>query len=136
MPTGRVSKFAVLALALCGSAASAESVGTYNISLTVPLVCSVSHRPGGGAGPNGVQLGALREYCNSPRGYVLSVNYAPGTMKGAVLSVGDERVVLDGSGHAVISRSMGPRVRDRELMAEPGAGGFDTDRLDFDIQAA
>jgi hypothetical protein len=70
-------------------------------------------------------------------GYALVVNYAPGTMKGAVVAVGEERVVLDGSGRAVIGQT--PRVRASAIAKSspsPGAAGFDTDRLDFNIEAS
>ncbi|WP_253190369.1 hypothetical protein [Sphingomonas sp. LM7] len=104
--------------------------------LTVPLVCTVSHQSAISAAGTGYRLGALREFCNAPSGYALVVNYAPGSMKGAVVAVGEERVVLDGSGRAVISQTPGPRIRDREVFAEPGAAGFDTDRLEFNIEAS
>jgi len=138
MPIRSLPKFSAVLLLLCGSAASAESVatGTFTVQLTVPLICQVSHQSAISPAGTGYRLGELREFCNSPRGYALVVDYAPGSMKGAVVSVGEERVVLDGSGHAVISRAQGPRIRDREIYAEPGAAGFDTDRLEFNIEAS
>lgn len=138
MPIRSLPKFSAVFLLLCGSAASAESVatGTLNIRLTVPVVCNVSHQSSISPVGDGYRLGALREFCNSPRGYALVVNYAPGSMKGAVVSVGEERVVLDGSGRAVVSHAQGPRIRDREVFAEPGAAGFDTDRLEFNLEAS
>ncbi|HVJ03772.1 MAG TPA: hypothetical protein VM662_16455, partial [Sphingomonas sp.] len=60
----------------------------------------------------------------------------PGSMKGAVVMVGDEKVVLDGSGHSVVSRAPGPRIRDRDVFAVPGPQGFDTDHLDFYVQTS
>jgi hypothetical protein len=138
MPIRSLPKFSALLLLLCGSAATAESTatGTLNLRLTVPLVCTVSHQSSISAAGAGYRLGELREFCNSPRGYALVVNYAPGSMKGAVVAVGEERVVLDGSGRAVISQTPGPRIRDREIFAEPGAAGFDTDRLEFNVEAS
>jgi hypothetical protein len=127
-----------MALLLCGSAASAESIATstINLRLTVPVVCTVSHQSAISSAGAGYRLGELREFCNAPGGYALVVNYAPGSMKGAVVAVGEERVVLDGSGRAVISHVQGPRIRDREVFAEPGAAGFDTDRLEFNLEAS
>ena len=58
---------------------------------------------------------------------------APGTLRGAALQLGADRVVLDGSGEAVISQSPGARIRKRELLATPGAHGFDTPALSFQI---
>lgn len=133
-----LSKLSVLMVLLGGSAASAQSVAseTFRLQVSVPVICTVSHRSTIAAAGNGYMLGALREYCNAPNGYLLAVDYAPGSMKGAVVSVGDERVVLDGSGHTVISRAAGPRVRDREIFAAPGPKGFDTDQLVFNVQAS
>jgi hypothetical protein len=123
MRISSLPKFSALFLLLCGSVASAESAGTptFTVRLTVPLVCTVSHQSSISQAGAGYRLGALREFCNSPTGYSLVVNYAPGSMRGAVVAVGEERVVLDGSGRAVISQTVGPRIRDREVFAEPGA---------------
>ena len=106
----------------------------YKLQLTVPVICSLKHQPGiapslGG----GYELGELLEYCNAPTGYAVTVNYVPGSMRGAVVSVGEERVILDGSGSAVVSRAAGPRIRDRTIVVVPGQSGFDTERLDFNI---
>lgn len=138
MPIRSLPKIAVGLLLLCGTAAAAETSGTstLTIRLTVPLVCTVSHQSAISPAGTGYRLGELREFCNAPGGYALVVNYAPGSMKGAVVAVGQERVVLDGSGRAIVSQSMGPRNRAREVFAEPGAAGFDTDRLEFNLEAA
>jgi hypothetical protein len=42
-------------------------------------------------------------------------------------------VVLDGSGEATISQSQEARIRQRELVATPGANGFDSPELSFQI---
>ena len=133
-----LTKIATMSLVLMGSAASAQSVGTesFHLQLNVPVVCTVVHRPAISVSGDGYVLGDLREYCNSPSGYMLTVDYAPGSMKGAVVSVGDSRVVLDGSGHSVVSHEGGPRIQDRAIYAAPGPQGFDTDHLEFNIQAS
>lgn len=138
MPIRSLPKFSAVLLLLCGSAASAESIGTATLTLrlTVPLVCTVNHQSAISQAGTGYRLGELREFCNAPSGYTLVVRYAPGSMNGAVVAVGEERVVLDGSGRAVISHTAGPRIRAREVFAEPGATGFDTDRLEFNIEAS
>lgn len=135
-----MARSAVIALAafgLIGSSApaGAESAG-YVLQLVVPVTCEVSHSPLQSAAitSGAVPLGQLNEYCNASQGYELIVDYAPGTMQGAVIAVGDEQVVLNGSGRAVVSRSPGARIRNRPLSAVPGAAGFDTDRLDFRVQ--
>lgn len=124
------------ALLMSGSSAGASSQASlgYLLKLNVPVVCTVHHRAGlSPVGGGGYALGELQEYCNAPGGYQVTVNYAAGTLKGATVSVGDERAVLDGSGHSIVSRTAGPRIRDRTIVAVPGPAGFDTDRLSFDI---
>jgi hypothetical protein len=96
-----------------------------------------SYSAGGGAadGTNGaVDLGKIGEFCNDGAGYKVEVDYAPGTLRGAVLQLGTDRIVLDGSGQAVISQSPGARIRTRELVATPGANGFDSPLLSFQIR--
>lgn len=137
MSARTLSTLLSLALAGVGSAASAEAVstGTVTLRLQVPVACTVQHRSAIAATGNGYTLGELHEFCNAAQGYSLVVNYAPGSMRGATIALGDDQIVLDGSGRAVISRAQGPRIRDREVYAEPGVAGFNTDRLDFQIEA-
>lgn len=130
--------FAIAGLALCmGPAQAASSArGSYTLELVVRETCTVRHTPAVmplGSGAYG--LGALKEYCNAPQGYNVLVSYAPGTMKGAIIALGADSVVLNGSGTAVISHAAGPRIADRELVATPGAAGFDTDVLSFQAVA-
>jgi hypothetical protein len=130
--------FAIAGIALCvGPAQAASSApSSFMLQLTVAATCTVSHTPGLmqlGSGAYG--LGALKEYCNVPQGYNVVVNYAPGTMKGAIIALGGDSVVLDGSGAAVVSRAPGPRIKDRALVATPGAAGFDTNVLSFQAVA-
>ena len=110
------------------------SVGL-NLRAQVPVTCSVRFSAASASveTPQGIGLGSFREYCNSPRGYKVVVSYAPGTLLGAELVAGSDRVVLDGSGRAVLSQASGPRVRERALLIAPGAAGFDSNRLDLDI---
>jgi len=134
-----MARFAVSALAVFGlvggSAPAGAESGGYMLSALVPASCQVSHSQNQFAMAGaGVPLGELSEYCNAAHGYELVVSYAPGTMQGAILSLGDDRVVLNGSGQAVISRASGARIRHRALTAIPGEAGFDTDRLDFRVQ--
>ena len=125
---------AISAALLPSSAAYADRMATngYRLRLQVPLVCVVNHVQ---SVPilesSAVALGTLREFCNAPGGYDLLVDYAPGTMRGAILIVGQSRVPLDGSGHAIVNRSTVPHSRELGLAALPGENGFDTDRLDF-----
>ena len=127
-------------------AAAAAMGGSFVLRLTVPVACRVSYTAGGAAavGVTGgaandqagaFDLGQIGEYCNDGAGYSVVVDYAPGTLKGAVLQLGSDRVVLDGSGEATISQSQEARIRQRELLATPGANGFDSPELSFQIKA-
>jgi hypothetical protein len=132
----RAAVFILAMLGLVGTNAPAGAASSgYRLELVVPLSCQVRHSPVSASVMTGaaVSLGQLNEYCNAARGYELVVRYAPGTMEGAVLSLGDDQIVLNGSGQAVISRSSGARMRTRQLAAVPGQAGFDTDRLDFSL---
>jgi hypothetical protein len=123
---------ACLALAILPTPSIGASIG-YNLRLTVPMYCSVRlTSPGMAQGGEGaLPLGRFREYCNAPGGYQLVVRYMPGTLQGATILAGEDRVVLDGSGQTTISQSNGPRIREREISAAPGEQGFDTDRIEF-----
>lgn len=129
---------ALIAAGLTAMPAGAQSSHSISLSLNVPVHCQVRHDSagyGGGMG-NSVALGALNEFCNAPRGYTLVVTYDPGTLRGAVIQAGDDRVVLDGSGQATLARANGPQIRSRPLIATPGENGFDSDNLGFQIQPA
>ena len=120
-----------------GAPAGAESSGTFNLTLFVPVDCTLRHSSEGlgAVTGNAFALGQINEYCNALAGYQIVVNYTPGTLEGTVLSAGEDRVTLNGSGRAVLTNAPGPRIRTRTLMATPGEHGFDTDHLDFQIQA-
>ena len=134
-------KFALIgaaaALVAGPNAALAES-GTYRIGVTVGLNCTVQHDLSGYGQHSGdaVTLGELREYCNAQHGYALLVRYTPGSLRGAVIRAGNDEVVLNGSGEAVLSRADGPRARERMLTATPGESGFDARSIQFSVIAA
>lgn len=124
----------LVAASIIPAAALAASQG-FNLSAVVPVQCSVNQQSIGAQQVTGsaISLGTFREYCNAPGGYQLVVRYAPGSLKGARISAGSDAVVLDGSGVSVLSRSTGPRVRERALSMTVGPNGFDTDRLEVDV---
>ncbi|KRA81193.1 hypothetical protein [Altererythrobacter sp. Root672] len=135
-----VNKFSIglagVALVVLPTVAYANSSFSFNLRATVPIYCSVQHQAAGfgvGGEGSGISLGTFREYCNAPGGYQLMVRYTPGTLRGARIIAGSDTVVLDGSGQAVLSRSTGPRIRERSISAIPGEQGFDTQQLQLDI---
>jgi len=125
---------ASVVLVVAPTAAMAATYG-FNLSLMVAVNCTVQHQATGFGIINGdaVSLGTFREYCNAPSGYDLVINYAPGSMEGARVIAGNDEIVLNGSGRAILSRSTGPRIRERMIAAVPGENGFDTDRLELTI---
>jgi len=136
------TKWIAAAVALMtGATAQAPLIAetaNFRVRATVPVICNINHvaaapTPAGG---EAYALGRISEFCNSPRGYEVLVDYTPGTLRGAIISVGEDRVTLTGSGQAVLSRANGPRIRERPLMATPGEAGFDSGNLRFRMQPA
>ena len=125
---------AAVVLAVAPTAAMAASYG-FNLSLMVAVNCTVQHQPigFGAVSGNAVSLGSFREYCNAPTGYDLVISYAPGSLEGTRIIAGNDEIILNGSGQAVLSRASGPRIRERPIAAVPGDNGFDTDRFELMI---
>ena len=127
---------AIVLLVTSSSAFGATfSSSGFGLRMMVPVQCTLRHEPALSPAGKEYRLGELIEFCNAPAGYDVQVSYVPGSMRGAVVTIGDDRVTLDGSGQTVVSRAPGPRIRDRTIVAEPGRNGFDTDKLDFAIVA-
>ena len=124
----------VLTLSLASSG-SAVGAATFDMTLSaeVPVTCQVSQRGEIAQTDRGYALGRLIEYCNAPQGFALHVDYAPGSLRGTALKVGDVEVTLDGSGHSEVMRADGPRIRALDLFATAGTAGFDSSSLTFQI---
>ena len=125
---------AAVVLAVAPTAAMAATYG-FNLSLTVAVNCTVQHQPTGFGAISGdaVSLGSFREFCNAPTGYDLVISYAPGSLEGTRIIAGNDEIILNGSGQAILSRASGPRIRERQIAAVPGSNGFDTDRFELMI---
>src|SRR3546814_20730370 len=120
---------------VAGPTAGMAASGGFNLRLTVAVQCTVQNQAIGFGVVSGdaVSLGTFREYCNAPAGYDLVINYEPGSLEGARIIAGNDEIILNGSGQAVLSRATGPRVRERPIAAIPGEQGFDTDRFELRI---
>ena len=103
------------------------------MSAQVPVVCKVAHSGAITVQGPAYGLGKLLEYCNAPSGFALEVNYTPGSLKGALLQVGENSITLDGSGHNQVVRFDGPKIVSQDLVTTPGENGFDTSFLTFDV---
>lgn len=99
----------------------------------VPVICRVAHSGEITNQGSSFGLGKLLEYCNAPSGFSLEVNYTPGSLKGALLQVGDRAITLDGSGHNEVMRVGGPKILSQELVTTPGENGFDSAYLTFEV---
>lgn len=113
-------------------AATSASFGT-NIRLEVPIICKLAHRGEAGQNGNGHHLGQLIEYCNAPGGFLVQLAYQPGSLRGAVVQVGDKRVMLDGSGQTEVMRSNGPKISTLDVTAIAGVESLDAGSLQFQI---
>ena len=80
-----------IALALAGAAlsisaplgAAETATASFTLTLRVPVLCTVRHRPIGVAvSGDTANLGELDEYCNAPQGYELTVDYMPAPCRG------------------------------------------------------
>ena len=114
---------------------SPRDARTFRLRARVAMSCSARMQalPVAVEAANTFQLGTLQEYCNSPRGYALVVNYTPGTLQGMELTAGNESITLDGSGRALLSQVGGPKIRERQLFATPGENGFDGNSLSVHV---
>ena len=136
-----VRKFSLLAASMAlvtSSEATFAESAAYRITLNVGTYCKVQHENAGyGQQSSGaIALGKIRELCNAAHGYELLVNYTPGSLQGTTIRAGDDEVVLDGSGQAVLSRADGPRIRERTVSVTPGPAGLNADSLEFSVIAA
>lgn len=130
---------AIASLAATGGAQAA--VASYGIRAMVPVHCqarlirtampAMMQAGGAAAATNNLSLGQLSEYCNAPRGYRLMIRYTPGSLAGTTIRIGEDAVVLNGSGMATLSESRIPRIRSRMISAQAGEGGLQTQQLDL-----
>lgn len=94
--------------------------GQYSIGISgiVPVICRASVdatvvAPSAGQ----VSLGALNEFCNSPGGYEVYVDYSPAFV-GANLVVDGARLALSPSGTTRVSSSANAAINSRSLSLE------------------
>lgn len=110
------------ALAVTGNAAAVApgvdvNSGQYSISISgfVPVVCHASVGANMVPSTNStVNLGGLTEFCNSPNGYEVFADYAPG-LSAATLMVDGQKVNLSNGGSTRISKSNTAAIASRSL---------------------
>jgi len=89
------------AFAIIAPSPTLASDASITLGMTVPRICYLAPTGGFTSGAGYVQLSNVREFCNGD-GYVIMLDYTPGTLVGATATFADQRVVLDGSGEAVL----------------------------------
>jgi hypothetical protein len=112
---------------------------TYTIELRgyVPVVCRVSmdqtliqpidkHAQ--------IPLGTLHEFCNSPNGYEVWVDHAPG-LQTAAFYVDGKRVPFSPHGSTLVSDSRNAAIRNHELALDTGKNGAEPASLSLRIVA-
>lgn len=123
----------LLASTIQAPAASAAGQG-FHLTVDVPVVCNIRHEGRAPANSHSTDLGRLVQYCNAPNGYAVAVDYAPGQLRGSVLSVGGRLIVLNGSGHQEILREAGPRIASSIVKLDGAAGRRDDAPIQFSIR--
>ena len=99
--------------------------GQFTIGLTgfVPVICRASVdatvvAPSAGT----VQLGALKEFCNSPNGYVVVANYSA-SLGQATLLVDGKAVPLGADGATIVTQSSTAAIGTHELALQGASQG-------------
>lgn len=99
----------------------------------VPVVCTARMSNSAVPVANGtLQLGQLREFCNSPRGYRVKADYSP-SLAQATLLVDGKPVPLSKDGTVVVSHANGPKIDSRQLalqLPKNAAGGSISFRME------
>ena len=86
----------------------------------VPLVCRADYTPAIDYRPDGtIDLGTIREFCNSGTGYQVVVEYSATEAPGTLILNGTE-VTLEPSGSTVVAEVTGPADLARDIAYRPG----------------
>jgi hypothetical protein len=114
---------ALVAASVPATAGADPSNGSQSLTLGgyVPLVCRADYTAAISFRPDGViDLGSVREFCNSGTGYQVVVEYSPTNAPGALILNGNE-IALDQSGSTVVAEVAGPAVLTRNIAYRPGS---------------
>lgn len=112
----------VVALVMAGNVSAVApgvdvNSGQYSISISgfVPVVCRASVGASVVTSTRStINLGGLNEFCNSPNGYEVFADYAPG-LSAATLMVDGQKVNLSNDGSTRISKSNTAAIASRSL---------------------
>ncbi|KHK93546.1 hypothetical protein [Novosphingobium malaysiense] len=127
-----------VSLAAPGQAAAPgiSQSGQYSIGITgfVPVICRTSVdasmvTPASGT----VQLGTLRNFCNSPNGYRVYADYSP-SLSGASMIVDGQSVTLQPDGSTIIARADRASIDQHSLALDLADGQIASGSISFRIQ--
>lgn len=107
--------FAGAASATAPSAMPQQASYTINIQGFVPVICRASVASTQAPVQSGqTSLGQLSEFCNSPNGYQVWVDYSP-SLANASIIIDGRTVQLDASGSALIDSSTTAAIATKDL---------------------
>jgi hypothetical protein len=115
--------FALLVASIPASAGADPSNGSQSLNIGgyVPLVCRADYTPAIAYRPDGViDLGSIREFCNSGSGYQVVVEYSATEAPGTLILNGDE-IKLEPGGSTVVAEVTGPAILTRNIAYKPGS---------------
>lgn len=128
----------VFSVVMQSNAANAATSGSNAIDIRgyVPTVCTLQFAPVVIQRRDGeVDLGTMHEFCNSPAGYVVRLNYRPGSLVGARFTTGGSAVTLDGSGSAVLVDAEAAGMAARRLRFDGNGGQGESIHLLIEAKA-
>jgi hypothetical protein len=110
------------ALILIGSPLVPASAATETIRINayVPVICRADFVSQPVERGGLVELGVLKEFCNSGSGYQIVADY-PATADPGALVIDGQTVPLNQSGHATLATMNGPRLITQTLAYLPGS---------------
>ena len=130
---GKVSWTSLALLMATFPAVSSGSTSSNLIIATVPIICRAQqHQIWSAEGSREAQI-QLMEYCNAPTGFVVHVVYGQGKLRGSTLRLGDQQIVLSGSGNDEVMRSDRPSMRSFDVSARLKDRALDPCLLSFEI---
>jgi hypothetical protein len=128
---GGVALIAATVLTASPAFAGETAQRSFEIRGVVPLVCNATYDGNIAVESDGtIDLGAVREFCNSGSGYRVVATYSGSADPGSLI-VDGRAVALNASGQTTIAESAGPAILSRQLAYRPGSAPIGSLRIDL-----